>query len=111
MAGAATRTLFLTTKWLSLWTPDGAHLSQRGEKGPSGQASRTHLEGFKLDLKRGEGDSEPSHDKVCDDVAIVGGQGAGRGLEGPAVLRGAGNTAAYMQSCDDEAVTAETIEV
>lgn len=94
---------FVDTRWGSPFP--------EGEKGPSGQASRAHLEGFKLDLNRGERDSEPSHDKVCDDLAIVGGQGAGRGLEGPAVLRGAGNTAAYMQSCDDEAVTAETIEV
>lgn len=34
---------------------------------------------------------------------------ASRGLEGPAALTVAGNTAAHMTSCDDEAVTAVAI--
>ena len=39
-------------------------------------------------------------------VTIIEGQGAGRGLEGPSALRGAGNTAAHTKLYDSEAVTA-----
>lgn len=51
------------------------------------------------DLGRPWVDSE-----VWDGIAILEAQGAGRGLEGYAALRGASNIAAYMKNCDDEAV-------
>ena len=35
--------------------------------------------------------------------------GASKGLEGPVALSGAGNTAAHMKSCGDEAVAAGAI--
>jgi len=47
-----------------------------------------------------------SHDKVWDGIAMLKAQGASRGLESPAALKGTGNTVAYMQSSDDEAATA-----
>jgi len=55
------------------------------------------------------GDSEPSHDKVRDGIARLEGQGAGRGLEGPSALRGAGNTAAHTKLYDGDAVAAGAI--
>jgi len=56
-----------------------------------------------------EGDNEPSHDKVCDGIAILEGQGANRVLEEHAVSKGAGNTAAHMKSYVNKAVTAGAI--
>lgn len=66
-----------------------------------------HWEGFKLGVRGARRNSEPSHDKVWDGINILEGQGADRGLEGCAALRGAGNTAAH-KLCDDETVTAGT---
>ena len=42
-----------------------------------------YLEGFKLDLKGDGGVSEPSHDKVWDDIARLEEQDASRALKEP----------------------------
>ena len=46
---------------------------------------------------------------MWDGIAILEAYGAGRGLEGPSALRGAGNTAAHTKLYDGDAVAAGTI--
>ena len=113
MADAVIRTcVFFTTKW-----PIWHHVCQHqmgftflkvGE-GSLGKSYRGSLGGLSTSSDGGQGDSETSHDEVWSGIAILEGQLASRGLEGPTALRAAGNTAAYTKSYDDEAVTAGAI--
>ena len=49
---------------------------------------------MKLGMKGDRGDSDPSHGKAWEGVTMLERQGAGRGLEGPAALRGTSNSVA-----------------
>ena len=86
-----------------LWAWHWGSPFSKGEKGPWGKCSRAHWEGCKLGVRGSRGNSEPSLGEVWEGIAILEGQGASRGLEGPIAFRGAGNTAAHTNLYDDEA--------
>jgi len=69
-----------------LWAWHWGSPFSKGEKGPWGKCRRAHWEGGKLGVRGSRGNSEPSLGEVWEGIAILNGQGASTGLEGPRCL-------------------------